>query len=113
MLGAPHIDISVYQLELTHAQQSTRVSSAKSSVQKKVVYKRKKDPMSRTKCVDEVALPRWRGRSTQVRQDSPVSAPKLARPESAESRLGGHRCAHTGAGYVITIIIINLSCICR
>ena len=39
MLGAPHIDISVYQLELTHAQQSTRVSSAKSSVQKKVVYK--------------------------------------------------------------------------
>ena len=41
MLGAPHIDISVYQLELTHAQQSTRVSSAKSSVQKKVVYKRK------------------------------------------------------------------------
>ena len=41
MLGAPHIDISVYQLELAHAQQSTRVSSAKSSIQKKVVYKRK------------------------------------------------------------------------
>ena len=41
MLGVPHIDISVYQLELTHVQQSTRVSSAKSSVQRKVVYKRK------------------------------------------------------------------------
>ena len=30
MLGAPHIDISVYQLELTHVQQSTHVSSATS-----------------------------------------------------------------------------------
>ena len=50
------------------------------------------DPMPRTKCVDEVALPRRRGRSTQARQDSPVSAPKLARPESAQSRLEGHRC---------------------
>ena len=35
MLGVPHIDISVYQLELAHAQQSTRVSSVKSSVQRK------------------------------------------------------------------------------
>ena len=41
MLGAPHIGISVYQLELAHALQSTRVSSVKSGVQKKVVYGRK------------------------------------------------------------------------
>ena len=64
MLSVPHIDISVYQLELTHMQQSTRVSNAKSSIQKKLCTKessvlkenhlyglQKKNPMPRTKCL--------------------------------------------------------------
>ena len=96
----------------------------KSGIQKKVVYKRKqcskgKSPVWSSKegsdAENKNASTRWHyyaGEGGPPKQDNirQFRPPKLARPESAESRLGGHRCAHTGAGYVITIIIINLSC---